>query len=259
MEGSAISSLYVATFSYLPYLTVAVTALGFLHRFARWSLAPSSTTLRLRISPPSSSSAFKSLLNLVLDLLLFRSVYRESPRLWAVSWIMHLCAAFIMFSGVHHKAHLYLLGLMDEAPSLMHEPFRLPIPSLQGFFKLYIPPLIPDAIERPTAILRGAVFVCAPLILLIRRLRDPALRATSSLSVYYLLLLMISGSLMGTAITLDALTPYLPIQGRMLLASMHGIIAQLFIMSIPFTCEIHMLPGGELTRIAYELRGWARR
>jgi len=259
VENSAINGLYVATFSYLPYVTVAVTALGFLHRFARWSLAPSGTTLRLRGPHLSSSSALKALFNLALDLLLFRSVYRENPRLWAVSWIMHVCAASIMFSGIHHKAHLYLLGLMDEAPSLMHEPFEPPIPSLQALLKRHIPPLLPDAVERPTAILRGAVFACMFLILLARRLKDPALRATTSLSVYYLLLLLISGSLMGTALALESFTPYLSLHGRMLLVSMHGITAQLFIMSIPFTCEIHMLPGAELTKIAYELRGWARR
>jgi len=252
--------LYVATYGYLPFITVAVMALGALLRLTHWLNAPSSRATPLMLKGASLSSlTARSIYGLVLDLVFFRRVYRVDPKLWAVTWTMHMCVAILIFSGIHHAAHMYFLGLADDKPTLLLEPYEIPIARLQDVVKAYIPPIMPTSVGRQASFVVGLVFTACLVILLARRLRDPAVRAISSLENFYDLMVLIAGSVIGLAVAFDQLfISYLSTHARVFLVSLHGLIAQLYFMSMPFTFYIHIVPGAELTKVAYELRRGVR-
>ncbi|MCX8204805.1 MAG: hypothetical protein N3H31_04060 [Candidatus Nezhaarchaeota archaeon] len=245
--GTFIYNLYFITYGVLPYFTVAIVALSFMYKLTYW-LRGSASKMPLLKAPSLSQAGFNVLAGLVLDLLLFRRVYRASFKLWCATWTMHLCAPLVLIG------HLFFLtGPLHEVPTAAL------MTSLQEYVRKLSPYAIPAPLCKSALFIVGLVLVGALAALLVARLRSPLLRSISSPASYSNLVLLIVTSLLGLSMSADSLfIRRLTIQEVTLLSSLHGISAQLLFASIPFTL-LHIFPGAEVTKLAYELRRLVRR
>ena len=261
------------TFVYgiMPLITLAIMIIGVIFVFGKWflpgTLTPTGGPIRIGRLPngdyyiniewfswyrwftgkdkpkPRKSWWYAvgyAIENLILDVLLFRRVFRRDKVTWALSWPMHISAGLIILSGVHHAAHSYLLGIGSEAPSV--DGLVLPIPQL---FKL--PLNIPGLPFPPIVIhILGIIFLVEVVLLLIRRLTVKKVAAISKFDVVFDLVMLICGGVVG--VTMGFIGP-LPI-----LAAIHGIIAHIYFICIPWTFYTHIIGGMPFSAIASGVR-----
>ncbi|OYT55712.1 hypothetical protein CW703_00155 [Candidatus Bathyarchaeota archaeon] len=261
------------TFVYgiMPLITLAIMVIGVIFVFGKWflpgTLTPTGGPIRIGRLPngdyyiniewfswyrwftgkdkpkPRKSwwhAVGYAIENLILDVLLFRRVFRRDKVTWALSWPMHISAGLIIFSGVHHAAHSYLLGISSEAPSV--DGLVLPIPQ---FFRL--PLTIPGLPFPPIVIhILGIIFLVEVVLLLIRRLTVKKVAAISKFDVVFDLVMLICGGVVG--VTMGFIGP-LPI-----LVAIHGIIAHIYFICIPWTFYTHIIGGMPFSAIASGVR-----
>jgi len=220
-------SLFEFTYDILPWLTYIVFGVGMVIQVTKWlSGAPS-----LHVEKKKSSIK-KRLEILILDFALQRRMIKEnfkSLALWVFSWLaFHLPLAFILFG------HLRGIGVWSV------EWFTWLAP--KEFLKETLPPIM------------GLVILGGVFMLLIRRLLLKAPRSISTLENYLVLVLVISVIAAGDMMRLLPHSPepfsfVIPPGVTMSLEytpsldwlAIHGMIAQLIIMYLPFSRLIHII------------------
>jgi len=183
----------------VPYAALAIMLAGFCYRVVKWAWSPVPfripTTCGQQKSLPwiraasvdNPSTARGALVRMGLEILLFRSLFRnsraelhdkrylfgESKLLWLGALAFHWSLLWIL---VRH-----LRFFIQPVPA-----FVSVIASLDGFFQVGTPELY----------ITDVFVVCAGLYLLLRRWSDPLVRYVSQLADYFalLLLLCIAGS-----------------------------------------------------------------
>ena len=199
----------------VPYTAFAVLLAGFAWRVARWASSPvpfripttcgqqkSLDWIRpARIDNPSTGLGVMA--RMAAEVLLFRSLFRnhrarvessrpggsrlilgDSAALWIASMAFHWSLAIILIR------HLRLF--LSPVPAFVNT-----LGDLDGFFQF----------PTPALYLTDVVFAASLLYLLLRRLRDPALRYLSLFSDYFALFLLLgiaaTGILMRYALRVD--------------------------------------------------------
>lgn len=174
--------------------------------------------------------------NLILDVFLFRRVFRRDKVTWALSWPMHISAGLIIFSGVHHAAHSYLLGIGSEIPSI--NGLILPVPQLFRF-----PIDIPGLPFPPIVIhILGVIFFVEVILLLIRRLTVKKIASITKFDVLFDLIVLACGSIVGIIMVVVGPSP--------MLVAIHGIIAHIYFIAIPWTFYTHIIGGMPFSAVA---------
>ena len=178
--------------------------------------------------------------NLILDVFLFRRVFCRDKITWALSWPMHISAGLIILSGVHHAAHSYLLGIGSEVPSA--NGLVLPIPQLFRF-----PIDIPGLPFPPIVIhILGIIFFVEVILLLIRRLTVKKIASITKFDVLFDLIILACGSVVGITMVIVGPSP--------ILVAIHGIIAHIYFIAIPWTFYTHIIGGMPFSAVAAGVR-----
>ncbi len=174
------------------YAALLIFLAGFCYRVVQWAAAPVPFRIPVTCGQQESlawirndaldnpSTAAGALGRMVLEVLLFRSLFRNSAArlyegrlvlseqkyLWLAALAFHWSLLIILIR------HLRLL--VEPVPAVL-----LRIERIDGFFQLGTPPLY----------LSDIVFACALIYLLLRRFRDPMVRFISQFSDYFALFL----------------------------------------------------------------------
>ena len=150
-------------FTVLPYLALGVFLLGSALKVTAWWQTP--VPLRIPL-PTTSPGRWDARLNLVLDALTFRALWRRDKVYWLVSLLFHFSLLLVLLRHLRY--------------------FLQPIPGWVA------------ALQGP-GLVAGYVLPATLLVLIGRRLYVPTLIYTSTLTDFLALLLLLSISLTGLA------------------------------------------------------------
>ncbi|MEM4699699.1 MAG: hypothetical protein QXT74_01955 [Candidatus Nezhaarchaeales archaeon] len=244
--GGLVEHIYFFAYGILPYLTIAAFSLGLLYKLAYWLSGPAAR------GPPAPSPSLpqagsRIIAALILDLALFRRTYRADFRRWCLVLSMHICGAAVIVG------HLYFLTEpLYEVPT---EPL---MSTAQAYVRQLTPVEIQPSVCKLVCFAIGLALAATLTSLLTSRVVNPVRRASSSFINYYNLALLNFTVYSGLAMSADSLFLHaLPLETKAVLSALHGIAAQLFIASLPFTC-LHVALGAVVTKVAYELRRLTR-
>jgi nitrate reductase gamma subunit len=265
--GMQVASLHVLFGVVIPYLAMAVFIVGFVGRLLLWSF--SAVPFRIpttagqqksfpwikhgKIENPSSASGV--FFRMILEVLLFRSLFRnstlefrEGPRA-TYEWEKWLWLSAILF---HYSFLVVLIRHMRF--------FTEPVPAfvnlteaLDGFMQTGIGPL--PGLGLPGLLLSGVVLLAAVAYLFLRRVYIPTVRYISLPTDYFPLLLImaiaITGILMRYLLKVDIVSvkqlilglmtfhPVLP-EGIGVLFYMHFFLVCCLFAYFPFSKLVHL-------------------
>jgi len=222
----SLSPLYLFFVTKMPYLTIALTLLGFLLRLQRWLSAPKSPE-----SPPLNLGA--TLKHMFLDLILFRKTWKTSKPTWLLVVLFHWSAYGIIFG------HLRGFGWWSIQ---LFEPFG-------HTFAEFMVETLPVYV--------GWIFLLTTLILTVRRINYEETKLQSLSNDYIALVLLLIKGILGhgmrllpvTYITEPLAITFIPNLVTLTLEKLpaqdwfywHVFFTQLFIIYIPYSKMIHVV------------------
>lgn len=208
----------------LPYIVIPIFLAGMIYRFRVWIKTPQPAKMTLF---PAADSTFRGVLS---ETLLFPSLFRGDRILWCFSWLFHATLALVFIGHIR-----VITGLIDRM--LLSAGM-----SPEGI----------DAMSHYSGGAAGIVLLATGLLLFFRRLSVTRVREISSIPDFLAPLLLIviiaTGDLMRFAGHFDlnetriwaasllTFSPIVPQDGMFLL---HLTLAQLLIVSIPFSKILH--------------------
>jgi nitrate reductase gamma subunit len=114
--ASGMNVLFYFLEGIFPYIASAIFVVGTLYRLRQWLKRP--VPLRINLAP--AKTTWKAVFGkIAAEVLIFISLFRNDKTLWAVAWIMHVCALVILIGS-----HTY--GLVAESAS-MFTVYTLPL------------------------------------------------------------------------------------------------------------------------------------
>lgn len=215
----------------LPYITLVVFTIGVLYRLGRWVGAR--IVHRIVLSPFSRTPTDVAV-NIGMEAVFFRSVYRADKKLWGGAWLFHV-ALFSVLAG--HLLGIYTLG--------MEFTYIGAAPSLSMFFSDLLGTVF------------GLLLLLALLYLLWRRVTINEVRVISAPSDYLHLFLLLAIVVVGDLMRLvpGAGVEYGPVRAwvtgilmgapvafpRVPLFAVHMLLVQILMIIFPFSKLMHSL------------------
>jgi len=216
----------------LPYVSVAVFILGIIYKLCRWLSIPVPlpiTTFPVPKNPASRLGIF------LKKLFLFSNLFLENRLLWLLSWMMHLALALII---IGHIVGIYFLG--------------------KQFTIFGVSDQASQALSHDLGMAAGILFIVTLVGLAARRLLHPEAKASSLLSNYFELALLLAIALSGMLLRLS-LTEAMLLEIRQYLAALfhfqlvpfphspsffwHFVLINILIIYLPFSKLIHGAGG----------------
>jgi len=220
-------TLYAFSVTVLPYITIILFLLGVLLRAARWLSAPRGH------SPPLSMPA--AVRAVILDVILFRKVYRHDKAAWLLIFLFHMAAGGIIFG--------HMRGFKLWSAELF-------TPLGEGFQHFLVETL---------PLYMGYLFIATQLLLLARRLLLEGRKLLSHPDDYAALLLLLATSIAGqgmriappemveTAYTVTFIPRLVVLHLEKVPSTpwllLHIILTQFFLIYIPYSKLIHIYTG----------------
>ncbi|ABO51701.1 Nitrate reductase, gamma subunit [Desulforamulus reducens MI-1] len=225
------------TLQILPYISVLVLTIGLLYRMGRWASGRIVHNITLTPAPTTQTGA---MLDIALEAVFFRSLYKSDKPVWTGAWIMHV-ALFSILGG--HVMGIGLLGLQFYY-----------IGMTSAHTSEYLSNLLGTSF--------GVVIVLALLYLLYRRMTVQAVKEISAPSDYLHLLLLIAivtaGNLMrfvpewgihyepvrdyvANLLTFTPVTADMEVMHKPLFV-IHLLLVQILMIILPFSKLLH-IPG----------------
>ncbi len=199
--GGQVEGLRFLFGTLLPYAAIVIFLAGIVYRVLRWSSSP--VPFRIPTSAGQQKSlpwikhdrfdspftGFQTVIRMVLEVLLFRSLFRnskvelrEGPHLgdgeekwlWLAAIAFHWSFLFVLLR--------HLRFFMEPAPACLQT-----LELLDGFFQ----------IGAPVLLWTGVILLVSLLYLLARRLFDPLVRYISLVTDYFALFVLISLAMSG--------------------------------------------------------------
>lgn len=220
---------FLPLYSTLPYVTMAVFLLGMTWRISHW-LKGAKTEIRPFLVASPKPGIWKDAL---AEICVFRSLFKTDRKLWASTWVLHVCIVLLLAGHLRAVVELgFLIDLFRMDPA--------------GFSRAA------DLAGKAVGVVVGTAALC----LLARRLLAPAVREISTIEDYLVLVLLLLVVLSGLALRfaaefdLNASRAYfraiLSLEPaavpRHPLFLLHFVLGQVLVMTIPFTKFMHM-PG----------------
>ena len=223
----SVLTLYAFSVGILPYITIIIFLMGVILRAFRWLSAP-----RGESPPLSATSAIKYI---ILDIVLFRKIYKHDKVMWLLIFLFHMAAASIIFG--------HMRGFKLWSAELF-------VPLGEGF-KHFLVETLP--------IYMGYLFIATQILLLFRRILLEGKKLLSHPNDYAALLLLLATSIAGQGMRIAppemvnttytvSFIPRLVVLHLEKIPSapwflLHIILTQLFFMYIPYSKLIHIYSG----------------
>lgn len=169
MEG--ITFLVSITISSLFYLSIAVFVLGFIYKLNVYYSTPQPLKIPQTPQPTIAGGVF---FRMVGDVLFFRSLSKGTTLLFFAGWIFHLCLLVVFLRHLRY--------FMTNVP---------------GFVILF----------SDGAVFIGAILLLSLIVLFLRRFLDKKVAYNSSLSDYFVLVLLIGIVLSGLLMRFEPFRP----------------------------------------------------
>lgn len=227
MSPGVYLTLYAFSVRILPYITVTVFLIGVFLKALRWLSAPRGH------SPPLS--AVSAIRYIILDVILFKKVYRHDKAIWLLLFLFHMAAAGIIFG---HMRGFKLWSAELFTP-------------LGEVFKDFLVEILPIYI--------GYLFIATQVMLLCRRLLLEGRKLLSHPNDYIALLLLLATSIAGqgmriappemveTTYTVSFIPGLVVLHLEKIPSApwflLHIILTQLFFMYIPYSKLVHIYTG----------------
>ena len=225
-------TLFVGTI--MPYISLTVLIVGLLYEMAKWLRTP--VPLKIPVTPAPKTYP-GVLVRVTAEILLFRTFWRGSRKLWVGSYTYHLALWTIILDKMFLFIPPAIAGITAGALVADFRPFlRAP---LFGKFIAFT----------------GIILSAALVYLLFRRLAIPALKYASRASDYLILFLIMGVALTGTYMrvftqvnvddvstfiqSLGAFKPIAPPADPFFL--FHFFLVQSLMIYVPFSKVVHLI------------------
>ena len=227
MTLNAYPALYTFSVNVLPYITIIAFIVGVIVRSMKWLSAPRGS--------PTPLSLTAAIRQIILDVILFRKIYRHDRLTWLLIFLFHISAGGIIFG--------HMRGFKLWSAELF-------TPLGEGF-KNFLVETLP--------IYMGYLFIATQLLLLLRRLSLEGRKLLSHPNDYAALLLLLATSIAGQGMRITppeavdttytvSFIPRLVVLHLEKIPSVpwfliHVILTQLFFMYIPYSKLVHIYTG----------------
>jgi len=220
-----------------PFVSIAIFSLGIACKLRQWLTVPLPLPITIF---PAPSNPLDRLTIFLKEALLFKSIFHQNRPLWLMSWAMHLSLGLII---IGHVAGIYFLG--------------------EQFMVLGVSQGESLTLSHSIGMSAGIIFLISLFGLMGRRLYDTEAGATSVLSNYFEIGLLIGIALTGTFLRMSITEPSLILIREYIASLVHGrpiaipnlplffwhfILLNILVVYLPYSKLRHGL-GGIIIRI----------